>query len=1013
MASKDWLVGGGEMAKVIKAKDWSRTPLGPIESWPQSLRTVVSLMQASNSPISLAWGPGHTQIYNDGYWPICGDKHPTSMGQDFRECWAAPWPVIGEAYETALAGKTSYLEKMRMFLERYGFVEETWFTFSFSPITDETGGVGGLFHPVTEMTEQMLSERRTKTLRDLAVRAGKARTTPEAFTLATQVLGESDLDLPFVLFYALEDDEAQARLVGATGLPQGTRVSADVLDAGAPEDDPWRVGTVVQTGAAQAIDGADLLLAGMTVGPYPELPKTAFALPIAQPGSERPAAVMVAGVSARLRVTEPYRGFFELVAAAVSTALANARAYEEERRKAEALAEIDRAKTAFFSNVSHEFRTPLTLILGPLDDALSGATKRLEGESLESVHRNALRLLRLVNTLLDFSRAEASRLQSRFEPTDLSVLTGGLAGSFQSVVESAGLALHVDCPPLPEPVYVDRSQWEKIVLNLVSNAFKFTFAGEIEVRLRAAEGHVELSVRDTGAGIPAEELPKIFDRFHRVEGARGRSFEGTGIGLAMVHELVKQHGGSVGVESVVGRGSTFVVRIPRGKDHLPADRVAPAEAMATAGTGAAPFVLEAAHWAMTRNPGPADAPFVPPPPAAAPAATSPSGDFGARVLVADDNADMRGYLVRLLEARWTVEAVADGEAALAAALQLPPDLVLSDVMMPRMDGVALLQALRADAKTNTIPVVLLSARAGEEAVVSGLETGADDYLVKPFSARELVSRVATHLELARTRRMATAAATELAETRAALLEDLDRKNKELESFSYSVSHDLRAPLRAIDGFSLALLEEQGDALGPNGQRYLERVRGAARRMSELIDDLLKLSRVGRAELHRESVDLSRLARSVGDTLARSEPGRPVTFEVADGLVALADRGLVAILLENLLGNAWKFTAKTSAARVAFGSRAKEGQAAFFIEDNGAGFDPAYAERLFAPFQRLHGPSEFPGTGIGLATVKRIVDRHGGRVWAEGRVNGGATIYWTLAAPAALTSTERSSKRPGS
>src|SRR5882762_6871600 len=188
--AEDWLTAGGEMGKCIQAMDWSKTPLGPIDAWPQSLRTTVSLCLASNFPISLAWGPQHIQIYNDGYWPICGGKHPQSVGQDFSECWASAWPVIGAAFERALAGETSYLENQRMFLDRNGYLEETFFTFSFSPIRDETGGVGGLFHPVTETTAKMLAERRTWALRDLTARMGKAHTCEDAFALSAQVLGE-------------------------------------------------------------------------------------------------------------------------------------------------------------------------------------------------------------------------------------------------------------------------------------------------------------------------------------------------------------------------------------------------------------------------------------------------------------------------------------------------------------------------------------------------------------------------------------------------------------------------------------------------------------------------------------------------------------------------------------------------------------------------------------------------------------------------------------------------------
>src|SRR5712671_4942007 len=229
-SSQDWLVGGGEMGKLIRSMDWSGTPLGPIDSWPQSLRTTVSLCLASNFPIALAWGPKHVQIYNDGYWPICGAKHPHSMGQDFTECWAAPWPVIGDAFARALAGETSFLENQRMFLDRNGYLEETFFTFSFSPIRDETGGVGGLFHPVTETTSRMLSERRTRGLRDLAARAGKAQTMEEACTLAAQTLAEYELDLPFVLFYLFDDLRKQARLIASVKLERGAFASPPLVN---------------------------------------------------------------------------------------------------------------------------------------------------------------------------------------------------------------------------------------------------------------------------------------------------------------------------------------------------------------------------------------------------------------------------------------------------------------------------------------------------------------------------------------------------------------------------------------------------------------------------------------------------------------------------------------------------------------------------------------------------------------------------------------------------------------
>src|SRR4030081_3073809 len=441
--ARDWLVGGGEMGKLIRSMDWSKTPLGPIESWSQSLRTTVSLCLASNFPIALAWGPKHVQIYNDGYWPICGDKHPRSMGQDFTECWAAPWPVIGEAFARALAGETSFLENQRMFLDRNGYLEETFFTFSFSPIRDDAG-VAGLFHPVTETTSRMLRERRTRALRDLAARAGKAQTIEEACTLAAQTLSEYQLDLPFVLFYLFDDGAKEARLVASTGLSQECIATAAVVDLDASQPSAWPLSEVARNGSALLVDDLETRFGQLSCGEYPESVKQALLLPIGPPGCERPVGVLVAGVSCRLALNETYRSFYDLLAAAVTTEVANAGAYEEERKRAEALAEIDRAKTAFFSNVSHEFRTPLTLMLGPLEDELAERASPLppaRRERLETAHRNSLRLLKLVNTLLDFSRIEAGRVQATYEATDPAAYTAELASVFRSAVEEAGLTL--------------------------------------------------------------------------------------------------------------------------------------------------------------------------------------------------------------------------------------------------------------------------------------------------------------------------------------------------------------------------------------------------------------------------------------------------------------------------------------------------------------------------------------------------------------------------------------------
>jgi PAS domain S-box-containing protein len=421
--------------------------------------------------------------------------------------------------------------------------------------------------------------------------------------------------------------------------------------------------------------------------------------------------------------------------------------------------ELDELKTRFFANVSHEFRTPLTLMLGPLEDlqarfaSKEENTPSTEYEQLSLVYRNSLRLLKLVNSLLDFSRIEAGRMDAAYEATDLSAYTAELASSFRSAIEKAGLMFIVSCPTLPKPVYVDRQMWEKIVLNLLSNAFKHTFEGEIEVTLRWCEKQVELTVRDTGVGIAKNQLEHIFDRFHRIQNVRSRSHEGTGIGLALVQELARMHGGEVSVMSEPGIGSTFAVSILTGTAHLQVEHIHPSQVLISPMIEADFFAEEAARWEhgaanenyeghQTRT----DETQLLPPSAAR-----------ADIVLADDNADMRGYVARLLQQQgYSVTAAPDGEAALAAVREHRPDLVLSDIMMPRLDGIELLRTLREDQATSTIPIILLSARAGEEARVEGLKHGADDYLTKPFSAHELLARVGACIEISRLRNDAEA-----------------------------------------------------------------------------------------------------------------------------------------------------------------------------------------------------------------------------------------------------------------
>ena len=690
------------------------------------------------------------------------------------------------------------------------------------------------------------------------------------------------------------------------------------------------------------------------------------------------------------------------------------------------LGELDAAKTAFFSNVSHEFRTPLTLIMGPVEDALARPERALAGDDLAAVHRNAGRLMRLVNSLLDFSRIEAGRLQLSFVPTDLASLTAGIAGSFRSLVDGAGLQLVVDCPPLPEPAYVDEAHWERIVLNLLSNAFKFTFEGEIAVQLRQRDAWIELTVSDTGTGIPEHELPRIFERFHRVAGARGRSFEGTGIGLSLVCELTQLHGGQVSASSVVGQGTKFVVTIPAGSAHLPQDKLGATSAWQGLSEIGKSRLLEASSWD-----GVDDSVSPAPPPPGVPDAPAFIGRKGrGHVLVVDDNADMREYLLRLLQPHMAVEVAKNGKQALAQALVDPPDLILSDMMMPELDGVGLLRALRDDPKTRAIPFLLLSARAGDEAVVSGLETGADDYLVKPFSARELLTRVKTHLEMARIRRTIAEAATTLAETRAALVEELETKNQALAAayrelqetqaqlvqtakmaslgqLVAGVAHEINNPL----AFALAHLATVRSSLGQveaglgsDALATSQPWNKAATRLIELNQGLLRIqdlvlrlrtfSRLD--EGARKSIDMRETVESVLTILQhRLEPRIEVTTLFGEPSEVECYPEPLTQAIMNLVANAIDAIAERGAITIATGVEGSDYR--IVVSDTGQGIPDEIRDRVVEPFFTTKPVGQ--GTGLGLSITYSIAKKHGGELVLRPREGGGtvATIRFPIGA----------------
>jgi PAS domain S-box-containing protein len=748
----DFLAGGGEMGGRMRTLDWTTTPLGPVTAWPQSLKTIVRVMLDSRYAMWMLWGPDLTFFCNDAYLPTVGMKRDWVLGARSDKVWEEIWPDIGPRIQRVLEeGRATWDEGLPLFLERYGFPEESYHTFSYSPIYDDCSRTAGMLCVVTEVTERVIGERRLRVLRDLAA-SPRAETTEEACKRLINVLAQNPLDVAFASLYVIDQSQERLNLAQHCGNLPGVLTPPQIELA--ERAGAWPIGDAIQSGAPRVVELPPTGPASVASPLWPDRVLQALVLPVNQ-GSSTSMAVLIAGVSPRRPLDDGYRGFFDLLVRQFAAAIADAQSYEADRARAESLAEIDRAKTAFFSNVSHEFRTPLTLLLGPLEEALRKPANGLSGESLESAHRNALRLLKLVNTLLDFSRIEAGRTQARYVRTDLVAATRELASLFRSAMERAGLRYSMTFDALPDPIFVDQEMWEKIVLNLLSNAFKYTFEGEVRIELRSRDEVAELTVSDTGTGIPPEALPQLFDRFYRVPGAHGRTHEGSGIGLSLVRELVKLHGGSIEVESTLGGGSIFRVRIPIGAAHLPASQVVREADQRRSESGARAFVEETQRWlpdsSNLEQSGAFPAFAQPePPPAAAEPLDMPT------VLLVDDNRDMREYVAKLLQQRFAVVCAQDGQHALDLLdAGVRPDLVLSDVMMPRLDGFGLLKALRARPLTGGTPVIFLSARAGEEARIEGFDVGADDYLIKPFSARELITRVDTHIRLSRLRRAAS------------------------------------------------------------------------------------------------------------------------------------------------------------------------------------------------------------------------------------------------------------------
>ena len=995
--------GGGQMGELMREMDWSATPLGPPEDWSLAFRSIVRVLLTSRFAMWMSWGPQLTFLYNDAYAAMTlGAKHPWALGKPSREVWSEIWPEIGPRIERVLAtGESTWDEALLLFLQRSGYQEETFHTFSYSPLSDDDGTVRGHLCVVSEETERIVGARRVEVLKELASQLAATNRVDDVFRASEKCLSVDSRDLPFTLIYKFEG--RHARLVSHTNAPVADLAAAEIVEieklARTWQFDPATSSNFVHVSEANV---------PATWGSWKKSITHIFAAPIVEQAQTSPTGILIAGVNPFRPADEPYRTFVGLYVNQIAAGLSNARAYEEARQRAEALAELDRAKTLFFTNVSHEFRTPLTLILAPIQDLLADAMKFVaeDREKIQIAHRNGLRLLKLVNTLLDFARMESGRVQAKYESTDLAVLTEDIAGSFRSLIEQAGMSLEINCATLGQPAYVDREMWEKIVLNLISNAFKFTFKGCIKVTLRENGDRIELVVSDTGVGMPQEELSSIFDRFHRVEGTQSRTYEGSGIGLALVSELVKMHGGEIRVTSKLGAGSVFSVSIPVGSAHLPKERIQVGESEPSGAMHAATYVAEASRWSNETNErdvagrtashaqfdGPYDQ------------LDTTERVQGARILLADDNADMRDYVRRLLGIHYVVETVSDGVQALEAARAHRPDLILTDVMMPNLDGFGLLAAARADPQLKTIPILVLSARAGEESRVDGLRRGADDYLIKPFSARELLARVRSLLELDQMRTRTAAEREALLEREQQARREAEEANRAKDEFLALLGHELRNPLAPI----FTALQLMRLRKGESTERERNIIERQVNHLSRLVDDLLDISRIkrGNLQLRKEYVELATVVAKAIEMASPiiEERLHYLAVDVPNtGFTLFGDSARLTQMIANLLTNAAKYT--EPGGRISVSGERTADEITLRVKDSGIGMSPEVASQVFDLFyqdtrkvDRSQG-----GLGIGLTIVRNLVALHGGSVeaFSEGRGKGSEFV---IHLPSAQTET---------
>ena len=955
------------MAGRVLAFDWSRTPLGPIALWPPSLRSVVGVCLHSPFQMAIYWGADLNCIYNDAERHVLGNLHPGALGLPARELLHDSWEITGPQLQSVMErGNSTWAENQPLALDRQGMLETLYFTYSYSPILNDNGRVGGVLLVTEDTTTRVFAERRLEALREIATRSMDADSERQACEQTADALAATE-EVAFAMIYLIEHGHGRAECAATSARWFQLGAAHPIVELGEGSDE---LPTLVRTLADRQADGM-LVDSSLFVAPDRNggsLPRRAFAAPIARGATDPIRGFMVAGVGDEVRFDEACEDFLKTAAIAIGRSVGAARAREAERERTDAIAALDRAKTSFFSDASHELRTPLTLILGNLGHVLDeGQYSPSSREPLTAARRSAERMLKLVEALLDFSRIEAGLGLGELRVTDIARLTEEITAMFRASVERAGLRLVVDCPSLDEPVRVDPDAWERIVSNLVSNALKFTPDGEIRVRTRAEDGQLRLIVEDTGIGVAAGCRERIFERFYRVPDPRARTHEGLGIGLALVRELVALHGGSIEADSTEGAGTTMVVRIPLIRVQDGGAALEQQHPRTTPSADAALFVAEAEGWLDNHPTVPDDRPREP-----------------VRALVAEDNGDMREYLRRLLSPHFSVVLARDGDEARELALRDPPSIVIGDVMMPGLDGFALLQELRRDPRTRDVPIVLVSARADPQSMLQALSLGADDYIVKPFGGRELLARVRSTVESSRVRAAA-------ADSRGRAEE---RRHREGEL--RALLNDLRAAHRRVAAATDAERGRIARDLHDGAQQRLTAIRLELGILGETLDGGDRAAAVKVAELRGELdgalEDLRELVQGLDPPLLASDglyvalsaaarrAGMPVTVDGKDlGRVPRSIESAAYFCCLEAIQNAAKHGGGEARASVRLTTQ--DGVLAFRVRDDGIGFD-----------------ADLVNPGHGLINMSDRLDALGGHVDVSSIPGHGTTVLGQIPLP---------------